>query len=103
MDTGLIVAIIAAIVAVAAVFYARSVKPETAANNTLNFGQALGAGIVGLAILLLAMPWAAGAISVLSFIKSTDFAILSGAVYALGILALLGGLALVVFRNSGEG
>jgi len=49
------------------------------------------------------MPWAAGAISVLSFIKSTDFAILSGAVYALGILALIGGLALVVFRNSSEG
>ena len=103
MDKGLIIAIVAAIIAIAAVFYARSVKPETANSNTLSFVQALGAGIVGLAILLLAMPWAAGAISVLDFIKSTDFAILSGAVYALGILALLGGLALVIFRNSSEG
>jgi len=103
MDKGLIIAIIAAIVAVAAVFYARAVKPDSAAGNTLSFGQALGAGIVGLAILLLAMPWAAGAIAELSFIKSTDFAILSGAVYALGILALLGGIALVVIRNAGEG
>jgi hypothetical protein len=103
MDKGLIIAIIAAVVAIAAVFYARSIKPDPSGANSLSFGQALGAGIVGLAILLLAMPWAAGAIAALGFIKSSDFAILSGSVYALGILALIGGIVLVVVRNSPEG
>ena len=101
MDTATIVAIIAAIVFVAAIFYARSARAD-ANSSSLTFMQALGAGIVGLAILLLAMPWAAGAIAGLSFIKSSDFAILSGAVYALGILALLGGIALVLIRNAAE-
>jgi len=100
MDTALIVAIIALVVAVAAVFWVRSMNAEAVSKNTMSFSQTLGAGIVGLAILLLAMPWASGAIAVLSFIKSSDFAILSGAVYALGILALLGGLALIVLRNT---
>ena len=97
----LVVAIIAAIVFVAAIFYTRSARAD-ANSSTLTFMQALGADIVGLAILLLAMPWAAGAIAALDFIKSSDFAILSGAVYALGILALLGGIALVVMRNASE-
>jgi len=100
MDTALIVAIIALVVAVAAVFWVRSMNAEAVSKNTMSFSQTLGAGIVGLAILLLAMPWASGAIAVLSFIKSSDFAILSGAVYALGILALLGGMALIVLRNT---
>jgi len=100
MDTALIVAIIALVVAVAALFWVRSMNAEAVSRNTMSFSQTLGAGIVGLAILLLAMPWASGAIAVLSFIKSSDFAILSGAVYALGILALLGGLALIVLRNT---
>jgi len=100
MDTALIVAIIALVVAVAAVFWVRSMNAEAVSKNTMSFSQTLGAGIVGLAILLLAMPWASGAIAVLSFIKSSDFAILSGAVYALGSLALLGGLALIVLRNT---
>lgn len=103
MDKGLVIAIIAAIIAIAAVFYARSIKPDTTSTHSLSFGQALGAGIVGLAILLLAMPWAAGAIAALSYIKSTDFAILSGSVYGLGILALIGGIVLVLVRNSPEG
>ena len=102
MDKGLIIAIIAAVIAVGAVYYARSVKTD-ANSSTLSFLQALGAGIVGLGILLVAMPWAAGEISQLGFIKSSDFGILSGAVYAIGILALLGGIVLVVSRNSPEG
>jgi hypothetical protein len=68
----------------------------------LTTGQALGAGIVGLGILLLAMPWAAGSIAALDFITSSDFGILSGSVYAIGILALLGGIVLVVVRGSQE-
>ena len=101
MDKALIVAIIAAVVAIGAFFYARSVKTD-ANSSTVTFLQALGAGIVGLGILLLAMPWAAGEISQLGFITSSDFGILSGAVYAIGILALLGGLAIVIARNAPE-
>jgi hypothetical protein len=103
MDKGLIIAIVAALIAIGAVVYARGIKPDVAGRNTMSFGQTLGAGIIGLAILLLAMPWAAGAIAALGFIKSSDFAILSGAVYALGILALLAGLALMILRNASEG
>jgi len=103
MDTRIILVVIAAIVAVGAFFYARSYKAD-ASSSTLTFLQALGAGILGLGILLLAMPWAAGAISALDFISSSDFGILSGAVYAIGILALLGGILLLVARGgSSEG
>lgn len=102
MDTKIIVVIISAIVAVGAVFYARSVKTD-ANSSTVSFLQALGAGIVGLGILLVAMPWAAGAIADLEFISSSDFGILSGAVYAIGILALIGGIVLAVSRSSSEG
>ena len=102
MDQGLIVAIVAAAIAVGAIFYARTVKQEAANDNTLSFTQALGAGILGLGIMLVAMPWAAGAISVLGFIKSSDFAILSGAVYAIGILALVGGAVLLIVKSSSE-
>jgi hypothetical protein len=101
MDKALIVAIIAAVIAVGAFFYARSVKTD-ANSSTVTFLQALGAGIVGLGILLLAMPWAAGQISQLGFITSSDFGILAGSVYALGILALLGGIVLVISRNTPE-
>jgi hypothetical protein len=102
MSTQVVVVIIAAIVAVAAFVYTRSVKAESS-GRTLGFLQALGAGILGLGILLMVMPWAAGAISTLDFIQSSDFAILSGAVYAIGILALLGGILLLVVRSSPEG
>jgi hypothetical protein len=102
MDKGLIVAIIAAVVAIVAFVYARSLQPPTATTATLSMGQALGAGILGLGILLLAMPWAAGEISQLGFITSSDFGILSGSVYAIGILALLGGLAILIARNAPE-
>lgn len=100
MDNGMIVAIIAAAVAVGAVFYARSAKVDenSAHMSTL---QALGAGILGLGLMLVAMPWASGAIAALEFISSSDFAILSGAVYAIGALALIGG-AVMLFVKSGE-
>jgi len=99
----IVVVIIAVVVALAAFFYTRSVKTD-ANSATVTFLQALGAGILGLGILLVAMPWAAGAISALEFISSSDFAILSGAVYAIGILALLGGIVLMVSRGgSAEG
>ena len=101
MDLKLIVVLISAAVAIGAVFYARSVKTD-ASSSTLSFLQAVGAGIVGLGILLVTMPWAAGAIAALDFISSSDFGILSGAIYAIGILALVGGIVLVASRGSSE-
>jgi hypothetical protein len=102
MDLKLIVVILSAVIAIGAVFYARGVKTD-ANSHTLSFLQALGAGIVGLGILLVAMPWAAGAIAQLGFITSSDFGILAGSVYAIGILALVGGIVLVVSRSQSEG
>ena len=101
MDLKLIVVIIAAVIAVGAVFYARSIKTD-ANSATLSTGQALGAGIVGLGILLLAMPWAAGAIAALEFISSSDFGILAGSVYGLGIVTLIGGILIAVVRGAQE-
>ncbi len=97
----LIIVIIAAVIAVGAVFYARSLKAD-ATSATLSTGQALGAGIVGLGILMLAMPWAAGQIAAMGFIKSSDFGILAGSVYGLGIVALIGGILIVVVRGAQE-
>jgi len=101
MDNGLIIAIVAAVIAVGAVFYARSAKVDDNSAR-LSTMQALGAGILGLGIMLVAMPWASGAIAALEFIKSTDFAILSGAVYAIGILALLGGAVMMFVKGEGS-
>jgi len=103
MDQGLIVAIIAAVVALGAIFYARSIKPEAVANDKgFSFSQTLGAGIVGLGLLLVLMPWASGAIAALDFIQSSDFAILTGAAYTLGFLALLAGIALAMHKNQSD-
>lgn len=101
MDNGLIIAIVAAIIAVGAVFYARSAKVDENSAGLTTF-QALGAGILGLGIMLVAMPWASGAIAALEFISSSDFAILSGAVYAIGILALLGGVVMIFVKGEGH-
>lgn len=103
MDKTLIAAIIGAVVIMAVVFYLRGTKQEAVSTEKgLTLVQALGAGIVGLGILLVALPWAAGSIAVLDFIESSDFAILTGSVYALGILALLGGLVLIFAKGSSE-
>lgn len=101
MDTRTIVVIISAIVAVAAVFYTRSLKSEAMANDKgLSGGQAMGAGVVGLGLLGLVMPWASGQIAALDFIQSSDFAILTGATYVVGLITVLAGVA--VFMGKGN-
>lgn len=100
MDSGLIAAIIAAIVAIGAILYTRSIKPEAVADSKgMSFAQTMGAGVLGLGILLVVMPWAAGAIAQLDFIKSSNFAILTGAAYTLGFLALVAGIALMANKS----
>jgi hypothetical protein len=98
----IVVVIISAVVAIGAVLYTRTAKVDSN-TSTLTLGHAMGAGIIGIGILLVAMPWASGAISALSFIGSSDFAILSGAIYALGILVILAGAGIVALRGASEG
>ena len=99
MDSRLIFVIICAVIAIGAIFYMRANRASDSSMG-LNFGQALGAGIIGLGLLGLVMPWAAGQIAVLDFINSSDFAILTGATYIVGILVVLAGAALLFNRAS---
>jgi len=90
-----------ALIAVGAIIFARRVSPEAAASgSTMNFAQTVGAGVIGLGILMLAMPWAASSTAALDFVESSDFAVLTGAAYVIGILAVLAGLALILHRET---
>ena len=92
--------IIFGVIAAGLVFYLRSVNPETAEQSgTVNFNKAVGSGIIGLGILLLVMPWAASATAAFDFVSSSDFSVLTGADYVLGIVALLAGLALFLHKE----
>ena len=99
----IILVIIFAMIAVGAILYVRRVSPEAAERSyELWFRAAIGAGIIGLGILLLIMPWAAGAIAAFDFVSSSDFGVLTGADYVLGVIALLAGLALILHKETPE-
>lgn len=91
--------IIFGVIAAGAIFYLRSVNPNSVKSATLGFTKAVGAGVVGLGILLLVMPWAASATAAFDFVESSDFSVLTGAVYVLGVFALLAGLALILHQE----
>lgn len=93
-------AIVFAVIAVVAILYARSASVEGA--STVPFNRAIGAGVIGIGILLVAMPWAAGTISALDFVESSDFAVLTGAAYVLGIFSVIAGAAALFYREQGE-
>lgn len=65
---------------------------------TVGAKESLGAGIVGLGILALLLPWAANAIADLDFIKSEPFGILAGSVMVLGLFIMAAGVAVIVQR-----
>ena len=95
--------IVFGIIAVGAILYARSVSEETVeASRTLGFTQTVGAGIIGLGILLLVMPWAASATAAFDFVASSDFSVLTGAAYIIGIIVILAGAVLVANRDASE-
>ncbi|HXG39640.1 MAG TPA: hypothetical protein VNJ28_01745 [Candidatus Limnocylindrales bacterium] len=60
--------------------------------------ESLGAGIIGLGILALLLPWAANAIADLDFIQSEPFGILAGSVMVLGLFIIAAGVAVIVQR-----
>lgn len=95
--------IVFAVIAVAAILYTRSVSQEAAQRSgTVSFSSAIGAGVIGVGILLLAMPWAAGTIAALDFVESSDFAVLTGAVYVLGVISILAGLGTLLGKEREE-
>lgn len=95
--------ILFAVIAVGAIVYARTLSEErVAASRTMGFAQTVGAGVIGLGILLLAMPWAASASAAFDFVASSDFSILTGAAYVIGIITILAGAALIFNRESAD-
>ncbi len=100
MDT--IWVIVFAVIAVVAILFARRANVEEGTSKTVGFNAAIGAGVIGLGILLLAMPWAAGNTAAFDFVESTDFAVLTGADYVLGVFAIIAGLAIMRHKESGE-
>ena len=95
--------IVFGIIAVGAILYARSVSDETvAASRSMGFTQTVGAGIVGLGILLLVMPWAASATAAFDFVESSDFSVLTGAAYIIGIITIIAGAVLIANRETSE-
>lgn len=95
--------IVFAVIAVGAIVYARTLSEErVAASRTLTFAQTIGAGVIGLGILLLAMPWAASSSAAFDFVASNDFSILTGAAYVIGLITILAGVALLLNRESAD-
>lgn len=93
--------IVFGLIAVGAILYARSLSEEkVAASRTMGFPQTVGAGIVGLGILLLVMPWAASATAAFDFVASSEFSVLTGAAFVIGIITILAGVVLVAYKES---
>ncbi len=63
--------------------------------KTVGTKEALGAGVLGLGLLVLFLPSAVQKIADLEFITSEAFAMLSGSVMVVGIFILLAGLAVM--------
>ncbi len=72
-------------------------KPATVGSK-----EGLGAGIVGLGLLLLLLPSFSQQIADLDFISSDAFAILLGAVYVLSIFVILAGIAVIMAKFKDE-
>lgn len=67
-------------------------------NRTVGTKEGLGAGIIGLALLLFFLPGTAQQIADLEFVASDAFTILLGAVYVIAVILTGAGLA-VMFAN----
>lgn len=67
-------------------------------NRTVGTKEGLGAGIIGLALLMLFLPAKAQEIADLDFVASDAFTILLGAVYVIAVILIGAGLA-VIFAN----
>jgi len=74
------------------------------AKKTVTVGakEGLGAGIIGLGLILVLLPSFSQSISDLDYVSSDAFAILLGAVYVLSIFVILAGVAVIVARFKDE-
>jgi hypothetical protein len=63
---------------------------------TVGTKEGLGAGIIGLGLLLGFLPSAAQKIADLDFVQSEPFGILTGAVFVMAVLTALAGLAVIL-------
>ncbi len=67
-------------------------------NKTVGAKEGLGAGVIGIGLMMLFLPGASQNIADLDFVASEPFSILLGAVYVLGVIIILAGLG-VIFGN----
>lgn len=67
-------------------------------NKTVGAKEGLGAGVIGVGLMMLFLPGASQNIADLEFVSSEPFSILLGAVYVLGVIIILAGLG-VIFGN----
>lgn len=65
---------------------------------TVGTKEGLGAGIIGLGLLLGFLPSAAQKIADLDFVQSEPFGILTGAVFVMAVLTALAGLAVILAK-----
>ena len=71
--------------------------------KTVGSKEGLGAGIVGLALLMAFLPGASQQISDLEFVSSEPFSILLGAVYVIAVILLFAGLGIIFGKFDDEG
>lgn len=68
--------------------------------KTVGTKEGLGAGVIGLGLLILFLPYTIQKIADLDFIKSEAFAMLSGSVMVVGVLIVIAGLAVIFAKLS---
>ena len=71
-------------------------------NKTVGPKEGLGAGIVGIGLLMAFLPSTAQQIADLDYVNSDPFVILLGAVYVLAFITILAGLAVIIAKFKDE-
>ncbi len=69
---------------------------------TVGAKEGLGAGIVGLGVMLALLPSISQSIADLDYVSSDAFAILLGTVYVLSVFVILGGVAVIMAKFKDE-
>jgi uncharacterized membrane protein len=69
---------------------------------TVGTKEAIGFGVIGLALISLFLPMMIQRIADLEFIKSEPFAMLSGSSMVLGIFILIAGIAIILAKFDDE-
>ena len=97
-----VMTIISVIVIIIAFLYIRKAAASGAAEDSKTVGlvAAAGWGIMSLGVIMLLMPWAAGALEKMTWVKGDQFGILMSGSYVIGALVFISGLALT--RTSGQ-